>query len=1638
MPKLDGPITERVHVAVDVWRRRLLDLSRRNRALNFKPTKVSTVTIVDERPAEVYRHLCIEGRSMRFAPVLKSSGRAASGHAGAAGEAAAVGPEKVGETTSAGASAGRVDRTEFDEETDTTGLELDFAPYDPETLADRHKDDLLQAQATPEALDKSLRRLEELATSTLEESGVNVLYLALGMLHYTESVDSDAVFRAPLIMVPVRLSRRSARSGFLVESNGDDPIVNPALDELLRRQFGASLGDLPAVDAPEAATAVREFFERAAGIAGDRAAAGMRQWAVKTDIVLAVFSFQKLVMFKDLEENADAFGAHRLVHQVVQREGAVGEIVNGLPADVRALELDRDFAPEATAQVVDADSSQLRAIAAVSRGHDLVIEGPPGTGKSQTITNLIAQALADGKSVLFVAEKMAALQVVHSRLVRSGLGEFCLELHAARANKRVVLQEIRQALDSSLQRPVVPKRTHRLPQVRGALSSYAAAVHAPYGALGLSPFRATGMLDAVLDVPRVRLARGIEDLTPETLEDTERLLSELAASQDPIGIPSQHPWQGSRRTFYTPGQIEDVTRALSSAISQLEALIVAARATASELRLAELRTLRDVDAAVAIGRAFAASPGAPVEVLVNPAWNSAPADVARLTEAVRALQKTRNALNARFTEEAFDQDHTADIAYVEQKASGFFGFLAILDGQFRAIKRRWAAYQKVTPVPGVLDQANALRAVDRYRTARQTLEAESTVARALFGALWQGERTSVDALEGYARWVVDVRALCVAHHIQQSALELASVPGPRFATVDGLELAASEARHVLSAFISLVEGPTSWLDDDLAVSLGRVRGMQAVVGQIPSWAAFERVRQEAVKSPAGELVGLAMQGSHAEGDLKFDSLARVFRRAVLEKWLDGVMTDRPELREFSTRSHEQRLAEFRQLDEWVLGENQAAVVAKLRGAAQERLQQSDARAGLPILQQQMARQRNIMPLRKLLHHAEPTIRAIKPCFLMSPLTVAQYLNGRAPSFDLVIFDEASQLPTEDAVGAICRGRQLVVVGDPKQLPPTSFFATTTGTPAPTDDDGLPIVQDSESVLEEFMGAGVPVTRLKWHYRSAHESLIAFSNVSFYDSDLYTFPSVETGGEALGLSFEHVEDGVYEGKGMNTVEARRIADAVVRHAKERPHESLGVGTFNIRQQLAILDELELRRRQDPSLEPFFSRAAAEPFFVKNLENIQGDERDVILLSVTYAKGADGRLRMQFGALNSENGWRRLNVIITRARKRMRVFASLHGDEINAAGTTSRGAHLLREFLLYAEHGRLQSLVANAAARAESPFEAEVVSELSRRGVRCVPQVGVAGYRVDIGVMDPEVPGRFVCGLECDGVAYHSSETARDRDRLRQQVLEARGWIIHRVWSTDWFKDRAGQVTRLLRLIEESRVAVAEQILHEREEVARARRAAEDAQMAAQAQIARDEEQRLGAARTATEKGYERPVVAEYRFANPVGRHSGGDLLAAPLGHLVVELTHIVAAESPVHVDDVRARMAAFWRTRLGSRISARVDDVVAQAVRSGLVLARGPFLWSKEMAAGDHDLVVRTRSGTRITGDRVGPEELAAAIRLVLSRAGGMSPDELLSETRLMLGVSRQSLSTGFDSTVAAAKREGWLGEGSTGLALRST
>jgi len=580
---------------------------------------------------------------------------------------------------------------------------------------------------------------------------------------------------------------------------------------------------------------------------------------------------------------------------------------------------------------------------------------------------------------------------------------------------------------------------------------------------------------------------------------------------------------------------------------------------------------------------------------------------------------------------------------------------------------------------------------------------------------------------------------------------------------------------------------------------------------IEEWTRFrdldERIARAGISSLLTEVL---------DGQLTVDEAADAFQARFFRSWLDEVYARDPALRDFGTETHERLISQFRELDEESIRLGYTRIREKLLGdrvAPEFALGDVPGSSELGVLMKEVQKKKRHLPLRKLFARIPGQLLRLKPCLMMSPLAVSTYLDSPELTFDLVVFDEASQVRPHDAICAIYRGRQLVVAGDQKQLPPTDFFTKSVdGDDLTSDDDAEEDGQslaDFESVLDVCCTLGMPRRRLRWHYRSRRESLIAFSNRHLYDNELVTFPSVHDTGDDRAVRLDFVAEGRWRSGssgGYNVEEARRVAQQVLQHFREHPEQSLGVIAFSQRQQTAILDELERLRRTDPSLEGYFAESAEEPFFVKNLENVQGDERDAILLSVGYGRDESGRLAMRFGPINRLGGERRLNVAITRARMRMTVVSSIRAQDIDTARTSSDGPALLRAYLDYAERG----VEALAAATTEdegrdfdSPFEREVAAALARRGLEVRKQIGCGGYRIDLALVDPEQPGRYVLGVECDGATYHSTATARDRDRLRQQVLESLGWRICRIWSTDWVRNPARQVDRVVQAYEAAR-------------------------------------------------------------------------------------------------------------------------------------------------------------------------------------------------------------------------------------------
>ena len=685
-------------------------------------------------------------------------------------------------------------------------------------------------------------------------------------------------------------------------------------------------------------------------------------------------------------------------------------------------------------------------------------------------------------------------------------------------------------------------------------------------------------------------------------------------------------------------------------------------------------------------------------------------------------------------------------------------------------------------------------------------------AFARFGVPWQGLNTPVEQLDALVAWAFETRRLCdqaaaaagldppalldrVVSLVAESPYSL-EVGGRVRSACDSLVAAAAPAFAAIERLGRLAgvsdpsqppaSGP-SWVQASIETALR----WQSHLHQAPAWANWRSAVAKARDAGLGSLVAGLERGEFGR-----DELDRAFEVAYARWWTDRIVTEDPALRGFIVARHEDTVARFRAADARTCEIAKQVVRARLGGGVPSPTTfGSDPEWG--TLARELIKKARHMPLRKLFAQIPTALTRLTPCVMMSPLSIAQYLPADAQPFDLVLFDEASQMPVWDAIGVIARGKQVVVVGDPQQLPPTSF-----GERGVDEVEDGTDVADQESILDECLAANIPSRRLDWHYRSRHESLIAFSNHAYYTGQLVTFPSPVTDDRAV--RYVHVPGGVYErGTGrVNREEARAVVADVVRRLKApdfvTDRRSIGIVTFNGEQQRLIENLLDQERRIHAELEPFFDPVRwHEPVFVKNLENVQGDERDAILFSVAVGPDETGRVSATVSSLNRDGGHRRLNVAITRARHELVVFATLRPDQIDLSRTNARGVRDFKHFLEYAERGAkaIAEAFAPTGQPTESPFEDAVKVALESRGWVVHPQVGVSTFRVDLGVVHPDAPGRYLAGVECDGATYHRCATARDRDRLREMVLTDLGWTIRRVWSTDWWHDAGGALERL---------------------------------------------------------------------------------------------------------------------------------------------------------------------------------------------------------------------------------------------------
>jgi len=1485
-------------------------------------------------------------------------------------------------------------------------------PSDGGAIPNRYSDLYLQTAVLKDSLQTSLLRIYRSANSLLQERGVNYLFLAMGLLDWRQPEDAERVFRAPIVLVPVALERTSAKARFKLAALDDEPTIN----QCLARKLGDYRIRLP--DGPESWDDfdIEAYLEKVS-----QAVAEQDRWSVSRDMYLGFYSFTKYLMYLDLDPERWPAGKglldNGLIRGMCGEESAVTGDLSDLPSPA---ELDEQLRPQDVFQVVDADSSQQAAIHAARKGKNLVIEGPPGTGKSQTITNIIAECLVAGKTVLFVSEKMAALEVVKSRLDEARLGDFCLELHSVKANRKAVTEELGRILARG------PLAGHgasddgkELATLKRRLNSYVKSLHEPFGPSGLSPYQIMGRAALLKDAPDVACQMpGHETWTREEIDQLKELIERFDRQLGVVWPPFNHPWRGAKTTFAGFQTQRSISEALSRLRTGLDETTKAGAAVARALDGAPADTPQGIQVLLGSSKLIIGSPEPPMRLIKENLWGDVSPELKAFLGKVRQHHE-----GLKWLKGCYAPDSVETIDWVGMRARCHKSWASIARflrpsywSDRRQIKR--CCVSKYRPDFGQL--VGDLNRLAELRSIWQELKDSDEIGRKYFDTFWKGASSSWEKLIQLGNWLLAFRKHVNCGAIGSKGIELAAEGANRdeITTLSGALAevlnAWEDSWRELVAAVELDEQeafPQSLSGTPLGELASRLQRMDESIESLQDWAQYQEVLGLCDQSPMHDFMRQSLADQLQPGSLR-EAMERTFLRLLM----DNVLADRSDLRGFNAASHEADQRKYGKLDQDWIGQTPGRVQQVVASSRPSSVANAAGSSQLGILQGEARRKRGGRPIRKLLLDAAAAIQKLKPCFMMSPLSVAQFIDPHGMRFDLVVFDEASQVEPADALGAIARADQLVLVGDPKQLPPTNFFSGLVGAGEPATDEGAAALVDMESILDR--GTSVfPTLRLRWHYRSHHESLITFSNSEFYDNDLVVFPSCHTTTDNLGLSLRCFPEDLYDrGKSAtNRAQARKVAEAVFEHARGDSGRSLGVGAFSQGQQQAILDEIEKLRREDDSLEWFFDRKKVEPFFVKNLETIQGDERDVIFLSVGYGRQQPGeRLSMNFGPLTRDGGYRRLNVLITRAREQCIVFSSILGEDFDLGATRARGVHALKGYLDYARSGELTQIEVGPLDF-DSPFEEAVYKVLTARGIRLQTQVGCAGYAIDLAVVDPDRPGRYILGIECDGATYHSSATARDRDRLRQQVLEGLGWRIHRVWSTEWFRQPDSATRKLLDAIERAQTGRMEPTFHKPSRVT---------------QSPLDFPQEPPGDANEPPNGFS--AAPYHAYANTATRASE-PFYVARTGTLARLVKDIVAFEGPIHRKELIRRVAGVYGfSRVGNKIEKKVNQAIHSAVLHKTIVKQGSFLWPP----GVKTPRVRSCDGDPNRAiEMVCEEEIGEAARLLLEKQFGMNLEDLVRQTARFLGYrsTGQRIAAAIAKAIRRAIQDGRIREAGNGL-----
>ena len=1414
----------------------------------------------------------------------------------------------------------------------------------------------LRSVLTETELAKSIKDLYRTAKTSLEENGANTLYLALGMLRWYETKRSTKARYAPIILIPIEMVRKSAVQGYVIRLRDEEPQMNITLLEKLKQDFGIDVLGLDPLPCDEHGVDIRMVLT-----VMRQAVMEQTRWDVLECANIGIFSFSQFVMWNDIRNRTEDLMRNKVVRSLMDGQ---------LCWEAEPMDIGDQVNENDVLLPMPADASQLYAIQAACNGESFVLHGPPGTGKSQTITSLIANALAQGKSVLFVAEKMAALQVVQKRLENIGVGPFCLELHSNKSKKKDVLEQLRRATEvtKTTTAEEYEAKARQLAAMRQELSGYVSQLHRLLPC-GKDLYALINEYELYRDgAPLPEFSREfIRTLTRPLLEQQELALERLVASGQEIGHPHDHPLQYVGCIQYTQSLRTSLSRIVQDYIAQIDRLSDPVKVLSEVLYGKEPESFHQLQKLVEL------TPHMLCWYEMPPLWTTAANPAVYFTEVLELAQQSCRA------------------GYLEGQLLSVFepGILA-LDGatlfaEYTEASGKWLVSRMV----GINKLVKTLNTCAKAPIEKEKLQGYITMLRdsqqarrsvapllqkyiADLGVFFNGKETDWGKLAQLAHTANNAARSLYELYGSYDILGKCGNPELREA-ITGLQEGFrqfTEAKTVFDKTLVVAQlTQPQWLENQRSLC----QTILEHADEMKEWIAFVGAAEEVNAAGLQSVVESYRNGTPHE------DLYGAYKKAVLQGLIGDAIDDSETLNQFSGTVFNKKLEQYKQMDQtWTSLSRQEAycrLAAKVPNFTKEAAQSSE----LGILQRCIKSGGRGVSIRKLLDQIPNLLPRLCPCMLMSPISAAQYLDPKREPFDIVVFDEASQLPTCKAVGVLARGENAIIVGDPKQMPPTSFFATNTA-----DEEQLEL-EDLESILDDCLALNMPQSHLLWHYRSRHESLIAFSNRRFYENKLFTFPSVND--RASKVRLVPVDGQFDRGKSRTN---RAEAEAVVEELKRRcadpdlSNESVGVVTFNIAQQHLIDDLLTEACARDAKLEQWVV-GGDEPVFIKNLETVQGDERDVILFSIGFGPDSNGKISMNFGPLNREGGWRRLNVAVSRARCEMVVFSTIRPEQLDLNRTEAEGVAALRGFLEYAQ-GRTAMLEESEKSTDGDGIALSIGKALKEDGYETDLNIGRSAYRVDIGVVDPENPDQYILGIMLDGPSYGAAKTTRDRELAQISVLGGLGWNILRIWSMDWWDNREKELSRIRQKLQDLKKPAEEPPVEEPEEPEQL-------------------PQRLG---NPNAEPLKLPPV--YKAVELPENAMSADYFVVLESEKNIRscIEATIAAEAPISLSLLTKRVVqSYGITRAGSRIQNRLDGILA-AMNLRTTAQDGTVFYWQDTQTPDFYTTFRVNGEEDDRRDirDVPVQEVANAIYVVLYEQISMTQEDLLRETANKLGYTR--------------------------------